>query len=120
MPHDGQIWYLDPLAGTIELKLRFAVDADDTNTDGPDNITVSPYGGVIMAEDGEGQQHMFGATTEGVTYPMARNELNIGTAQAPEFSEFTGPVYSPDGRYLFANVQTPGIMYAITGPWKRR
>jgi secreted PhoX family phosphatase len=119
LPHDGQVWFYDPLAGAVELKLRFAVDADDTNTDGPDNITVSPYGGVIMAEDGEGQQHLFGATAEGATYPMARNDLNVGTAQEPEFSEFTGPVYSPDGKYLFANVQTPGIMYAITGPWRR-
>lgn len=119
-PHDGQVWYLDPLSGTVELRLRFAVDADDTNTDGPDNITVSPYGGVIMAEDGEGQQHLFGATAQGATYPMARNEINIGTAAAPEFSEFAGPVYSPDAKTLFANVQTPGITYAITGPWKRR
>lgn len=118
-PHDGQVWFFDPMAGTIELTLRFAHDRDDTNTDGPDNITISPYGGVILAEDGEGQQHLFGATMEGATYPMARNEINIGTAQEPEFSEFCGPVYSPDGRFLFANVQTPGITYAITGPWRR-
>ncbi|HET8601899.1 MAG TPA: alkaline phosphatase PhoX, partial [Segeticoccus sp.] len=47
--HDGQVWFLDPLAGTIELKLRFAYTPSDQDgdVDGPDNITVSPYGGVI-------------------------------------------------------------------------
>lgn len=88
--------------------------------DGPDNITVSPYGGLVIAEDGEGVQHLFGATDSGRTYPIARNELNIGTQEAPEYSEFTGVTFSPDGRTLFANIQTPGIMLAITGPWKRQ
>jgi secreted PhoX family phosphatase len=118
-PHDGQVWFYDPKSGTVELKLRFAYDTDAGNVDGPDNITVSPYGGVIMAEDGEGQQHLFGATEEGRTYPMARNEMNIGTREEPAYGEFCGPVYSPDGTYLFANVQTPGLTYAITGPWRK-
>ena len=56
--HDGQVWFLDPAADTIELKLHFAyTPADqDSDPDGPDNITVSPYGGLILAEDGEGKQ----------------------------------------------------------------
>jgi uncharacterized protein len=119
VPHDGQVWFLDPLAHTVELRLRFAYDPTESNPRGPDNITVSPYGGVILAEDGTGQQHLFGATLEGATYPLARNEINTGTAAVPEYGEFCGPVYSPDGRYMFANVQTPGVTYAITGPWKR-
>jgi secreted PhoX family phosphatase len=32
--------------------------------------------------------------------------------------EFTGPVYAPDGRILFANIQEPGYTFAITGPWR--
>lgn len=28
--------------------------------------------------------------------------------------------FSPDGHTLFANIQQPGIMLAITGPWKRQ
>jgi hypothetical protein len=35
----------------------FGINPDpgmDGNLDGPDNITVSPFGGVILAEDGEG------------------------------------------------------------------
>jgi secreted PhoX family phosphatase len=33
--------------------------------------------------------------------------------------EFAGACYSPDGRWLFCNIQTPGITFAITGPWGR-
>ncbi|MFJ9852079.1 alkaline phosphatase PhoX [Streptomyces sp. NPDC101150] len=120
--HDGQVWFYDPRRRTLTLKVRFGVNPDpgaDGAFDGPDNISVSPYGGLIIAEDGEGVQHLFGATEDGRTYPVARNDLNIGTADEPEFSEFTGPVFSPDGRTLFANIQEPGIMLAITGPWKR-
>jgi hypothetical protein len=31
--------------------------------------------------------------------------------------EFAGATYSPDGQWLFVNIQTPGITFAITGPW---
>ena len=34
-------------------------------------------------------------------------------------SEFAGACYSPGGRWLFVNVQSPGITLAITGPWGR-
>ncbi len=108
---------------TLTLKVLLGVNPDpaaDGAFDGPDNITVSPYGGLVIAEDGEGVQHLFGATDSGRTYPIARNELNIGTEEEPEYSEFTGVTFSPDGRTLFANIQEPGIMLAITGPWKRQ
>ncbi|KAF4411149.1 alkaline phosphatase PhoX [Streptomyces lycii] len=121
-PHDGQVWFYSPGRRTLTLKVLLRVNAspgEDGAFDGPDNITVSPYGGLVIAEDGEGVQHLFGATDEGRTYPIARNELNIGTAEEPEYSEFTGVVFSPDGRTLYANIQEPGLMLAITGPWRR-
>ncbi|MFF3766634.1 alkaline phosphatase PhoX [Streptomyces sp. NPDC001922] len=121
--HDGQVWFYDPRRRTLTLKVLLGVNrnpGEDGAFDGPDNITVSPYGGLVIAEDGEGVQHLFGATDTGETYPIARNDLNIGTAAEPEFSEFTGVVFSPDGRTLFANIQEPGIMLAITGPWRRQ
>ncbi|MFF7963838.1 alkaline phosphatase PhoX [Streptomyces sp. NPDC007903] len=115
--HDGQVWFYDPRRRTLTLKVLLGTGG---TFDGPDNITVSPYGGLVIAEDGEGVQHLFGATDGGRTYPIARNELNIGTESAPEYSEFTGVTFSPDGHTLFANIQEPGIMLAITGPWKRQ
>ncbi|MEU9132388.1 alkaline phosphatase PhoX [Kitasatospora sp. NPDC048540] len=121
--HDGQVWFYNPARRTITLKVLLGLNTDvmgdHGNFDGPDNITVSPYGGLVIAEDGEGQSHLFGTTEEGRTYPIARNDLNIGTAEKPEFSEFTGVTFSDDGETLFANIQVPGIMVAITGPWWR-
>ena len=114
--HDGQVWFYDPAKETVTLKTIFGVnpdpevDADDY--DGPDNITVSPYGGVILAEDGEGVQHLVGVTDQGKAYTLARNDKND--------REFTGPVFSPDGKTLFACIQSdPGLVFAITGPWGR-
>ncbi|HVQ86655.1 MAG TPA: alkaline phosphatase PhoX, partial [Actinomycetes bacterium] len=33
------------------------------------------------------------------------------------FSEFAGPTFSPDGQWLFVNIQVPGITCAISGDW---
>ena len=113
--HDGQVWFYDPKQQTVTLQTIFGVNPDpaaDTNFDGPDNITVSPYGGVILAEDGEGLQHLVGVTDQGKAYPIARNET-------AEQAEFTGPNFSADNRILFANIQSPGYVLAITGPWRR-
>ena len=49
---------------------------DPVNFDGPDNITVSPHGGLILAEDGSGIQHLIGVSRGGTAYPMARNQRN--------------------------------------------
>ena len=106
------MWFYDPGTQTVTLKTIFGVnpdpDVDAANYDGPDNMTLSPHGGLILAEDGEGVQHLVGVTEDGRTYPMARNDLNG--------SEFTGPAFSADGKVLFANIQSPGHVFAITGP----
>ena len=34
-------------------------------------------------------------------------------------SEWTGANFSPDGKWLFANIQSPGYTIAITGPWEK-
>jgi secreted PhoX family phosphatase len=112
--HDGQVWFLDPRDDTIALKLHFAYTPQDQDgdPDGPDNITVSAYGGVILAEDGEGVQHLVGSTDRGEAFFFARND-------DPENAEFTGPTFSHDRKILFANVQSPGYVYAIRGPFKK-
>ncbi|HZI51574.1 MAG TPA: alkaline phosphatase PhoX, partial [Terriglobia bacterium] len=35
-------------------------------------------------------------------------------------NEWAGACFSPDGEWLFVNIQTPGVTFAITGPWKWR
>jgi hypothetical protein len=117
--HDGQVWFYDPKRATLTLRLLFGRNASpqtDGAFDGPDNVSISPYGGVILAEDGEGVQHLIGATESGVTFPVARNDFTDGSKNV----EFTGPIYSPDRKVLFANVQEPGYLFAVTGPWRHQ
>jgi secreted PhoX family phosphatase len=113
--HDGQVWFIDPKRDTIELKVHFAYTPEDQDTDpdGPDNITVSPYGGVMIAEDGDGTNHLVGTTDRGDVFFFARND-------DPGDSEFAGPTFSRDGRILFVNIQTPGWVFAVQGPWRRQ
>jgi secreted PhoX family phosphatase len=111
--HDGQVWSFDPRRQRLRLEVRFGLNPDHASDapDGPDNITVSPFGGLVLAEDGEGLQHLLGVSRSGATYLLARNALND--------SEFTGPTFAADGGTLFANIQEPGIQLAIRGPWHR-
>jgi len=115
--HDGQVWSLDPADETLTLEVRFEVNADPSGAgadlpDGPDNITVSPWGGLILCEDGEGVQHLLAVAPDGTTSLFARNHEND--------SEFTGACFSPDRKTLFANRQEPGITFAITGPFAKQ
>lgn len=75
-----------------------------------DNLTVAPWGDVIICEDCE-DPRIIGITPQGKAYEIAKN---IGYRE----SEFAGPVFSPSGNTLFVNIQSPGLTLAITGPWK--
>jgi secreted PhoX family phosphatase len=77
-----------------------------------DNLTVAPWGDLILAEDGDGVDHVVGVTPDAKVYKLARNAKDDG--------EFAGPLFSPDGSTLFVNIQSPGLTLAITGPWRRR
>src|SRR4029450_5605518 len=111
--HDGQVWSYDSRRRRIRLEVRFGVTPDyaSDNPDGPDNITVSPFGGLILAEDGEGVQHLLMVDEHSTTSVFARNRVSS--------SEFTGPNFSPDAKVLFANIQDQGLCFAITGPFSR-
>ena len=125
------VWYYDFGDETITLVTYFphnpAAEAEgafpkyaDLTFDGPDNVTVTPWGTLILAEDGVKASHVLSSVPGGPTYAIARNQLSNGTANgAPTYSEFTGPTFSPDGKVLFVNIQVPGITLAITGPWAK-
>ena len=51
----------------------------DLTFDGPDNVTVTPWGTLVLAEDGVGASHVLSSVPGGPTYAIARNQLNIGT-----------------------------------------
>ena len=63
-------------------------------------------------------------TREGQIARLVRNNVVLngernGLRGDFRSSEFAGATFSPDGRWLFVNVQRPGITMAITGPWER-
>lgn len=75
-----------------------------------DNLDVTPDGGLLLCEDGAEDQYLVGVTPEGKYFKLARN------ATGP--TELAGVCHSPDGKIIFVNLQKPGLMLAITGPFQ--
>ena len=115
----GQVWQYRPTGpDTGELTLIFESPSKDV-LDSPDNICVSPRGGLVICEDGEDVQFVRGLTTRGTIFDVARTVSANAT-------EFAGACFSPDGRVLFFNQQgsrfysgtAVGTTYALYGPWE--
>lgn len=117
----GQIFEYDPRRD--RLRLLFESPAADV-LNAPDNICVSPRGGLVLCEDGGGTEFVHGLTTSGIIFKFAQNNVDLRGNPLNGFdadyrgSEFAGACYSPDGEWLFVNVQSPGVTFAITGPWR--
>jgi secreted PhoX family phosphatase len=132
----GAVWVLD--LATQRMGALF-VSGDQAAAHNPDNITVSPRGGVVLCEDpdaapsgspdeyGPGTR-LVGLTPAGEPFYLVKNNVELTDTQIAgagkqitegdyRDSEFCGACWSPDGRTLFVNIQTPGITVAITGPW---
>jgi secreted PhoX family phosphatase len=115
----GQVWEYEP--GRERLRLLFESPGPDV-LDMPDNLCVSPRGGIVLCEDGRDGNFLRGLRTDGRIFPFARNTVVLdgrpnGIRGDFRSSEFAGATFSPDGRWLFVNVQIPGVTLAITGPW---
>ena len=86
--------------------------------DSPDNICVSPRGGLVLCEDGGGVQFIRGLTRRGEIFDLVQTNGNL--------PEFAGATFSPDGSVLFFNIQgstsstgtAKGGTYALWGPWE--
>jgi uncharacterized protein len=100
----GQIFRYNPDRETIEL---FLESPSSEILDYPDNLTIAPFGDLIVCEDGQGEQRIIGITLEGQSYLLARNALNN--------SEFAGVCFAPDGQTMFVNIYQPGMTLAIWG-----
>jgi len=117
----GQVWELD----IREQSIRLLFESPGSHVlNMPDNVTMSPRGGLVVCEDHRnGNPCVHGLTRDGHLIRLARNacvlrgERNGLTGDFRD-REFTGAAFSPDGKWLFVNMQTPGITYAITGPWE--
>ena len=103
--------------------------------DGPDNMTVTPRGGLILCEDDpseafvdthplapgiENINRLIGLTRRGDAFEFAVNVLNG--------SELAGAGFSPSGETLFFNLfgrarfdedEVEGMTCAVTGSWHR-
>ena len=76
-----------------------------------DNITIAPWGDIVICEDGRGVDYLVGIKPDGTSYKIAKNAMNS--------SEFAGACFSSDGNILFVNIYKPTITLAITGPWEQ-
>ncbi len=126
----GRVWQYTPLPGGAG-RLTLVFESPNASVlDAPDNICVSPRGGLVICEDGGGTQFMRGLTPQGVIFDFVR------AADPNDATEFAGACFSPDGRVLFFNTQgttlvqpapeqpednpdpqVRGGTYAIWGPW---
>lgn len=116
----GQVWRYRPSSGegvkeenehpgTLTLIYE---SPDEATLDMCDNIAVSPFGDLILCEDGSGEQYLRALTPDGRVVDVARNAMSSN-------GEFCGACFSPDGAVMFVNIQKPGLTLAVRGPWNR-
>ncbi len=131
----GQIWEYVP-QGRSDGQLVLLYESPDGDVlDSPDNIVISPRGGLVICEDDastkntgqtdasphnpffvEDKNRLIGLTLQGTAFPIVENIFSE--------SELAGACWSADGKFLFFNVYGSekagsGGTCAITGPWER-
>ena len=132
---DGNV-YLDMVSASASVPFgagradvtEAAVDAlrryGNEDTHGQANTFVVPLAEALlpdgsMIEVAENlvavQQHYLEAS--GKLYDPTVPDDGRSAGDGVGFSEFAGPCFSPDGEWLFVNIQVPGITCAITGDW---
>lgn len=135
----GIVWaYVDAAVtgGQARLTAVFVSPAEVV-ADKPDNLALSPWGELLLCENGGGRRYqdklVFGTRLLGLNpadgaFPLVENHVRID-APLPDRPwiapgdyrrfELAGVCFDPGGRWLFVNLQTPGVTFAITGPWTR-
>lgn len=110
---DNRVWCYDLAAATLDL-----VYDDDWYADRPltgvDNLTVSQFGDILVAEDGGNMELV--VVSPDRAWPLLRVEHAD--------SEIAGPAFSPDGtRLYFSSQRGPsasgarGVTFEVTGPF---
>jgi secreted PhoX family phosphatase len=131
---EGAVWVLD--LDSMRLKTLF-VSGAAVAANNPDNIVVSPRGGVVLCEDGGGVMDSFGfgdrllgLTPGGESYVFSKNNIVLSgtditragkSVEAGDYrdNEFAGACFDHRGQVMFVNIQTPGVTFAIWGPWAK-
>jgi len=134
----GQVFVYDPRRELLTLIFNSLGTGNTSDEcDMPDNIAVSPRGGIVLCEDGGSSiQKLRGLTQEGGTFIFAENNITLTPAQVAQadaalnanggvIANFPAGAYTGiewagacfHEKWMFVNIQSPGITFAITGPW---
>lgn len=114
----GQVWDLDIDASRLRLFFEAGI-GDALNM--PDNIAVAPNGALLLCEDHDDvPSRLCALLPSGDLATIAENNVVLR-----DFKGFRGDFRSAEwcgacwvGDWVFANLQEPGITFAITGPWE--
>jgi len=104
-PQEGQAEERN-FPGSLTLLAEASQDSLLRNAD---NLTMAPWGDLIVCEDTSDHCGLVGIRPDGSQYQLADNPHSN--------SELAGVCFAPDGKTLFVNVQYPGTTLAITGPF---
>ena len=129
----GQLWHYLPADGRLQEEDQLVLVFESPSgsvLESPDNLCLTPNGGVLFCEDdaiGDADTHalapgltdinrLVGLGAKGEVFTLAVNVLND--------SEFAGACFSADGEILFVNLfgdaaPGSGMTCAIWGPWER-
>ncbi len=125
----GQLWQYTPISADRGVLTLIYQSTSGALLDSPDNLCVTPRGGILFCEDDatpdrdvhalapelSETNRLIGLSRGGQPFTFAVNLLNN--------SEFAGACFSPDGATLFVNIfgdgsYASGMTCAITGPWR--
>jgi secreted PhoX family phosphatase len=112
---DDRIWAYDIAQQRIRI-IYNARSLSGPELTGVDNITVSPTGDVLVAEDG-GDMQIVAITTDGSIVPVVQ-------VAGHDNSEVTGPAFNPSGNRLYFSSQRgatgaseDGVTFEVSGPF---
>lgn len=112
----GQVWELD----ATRDRLRLIYESPGRQAlEGPDNIAMMTNGALMLCEDGGRHNRLSMLTPSGTVVPVAENNVVLdglkGFRGDYRGGEWCGVCQVGD--WVFANLQSPGLTLAITGPW---
>lgn len=115
---DNRVWALDTHTQILRIIYDFSNSATPVLR-GVDNLTVSPSGRLLVAEDG-GDMQLVALDTNGNAAPLLQ-------VDGQSKSEITGPALNPAGTRLyfssqrgpFNDGQSLGVTYEVAGPFSQ-
>ena len=89
---EGQIFEYDPVEERVRLLFE-SPSADILNA--PDNMCVSPRGGLVLCEDGDGTEYVHGLTLDGTIFRFIQNNVDLRQTPVGASSRTTPAASSP-------------------------